>query len=119
MRYIKIDIDEKIKFTRRTKMYGVAYFDFCFKIDKKGKIKKVFITPKQQIDQKHGWVMECGNSSGYFIKSPDYPYGEEWGNIQGFYCTHHRSICISIVTPKNSSMLYCDHIGANVWFKFK
>lgn len=119
MKYKKIEVDERINFIQKTEKYGIAYFDFCFKIDKKGKIEKVFISPSQQIDKKHGWVIKCGYSMGFFIKGPDYPYKEEWGNIKGFYCKYHKSISICVSTPKNTSKLYCDHIGQDVWFKFE
>lgn len=100
-------------------MYGIAYFDFCFKINKEGLISKVFISPSQQKGKKHGWIIKAGHSEGYFIKTPEYPLGKTWSNIQGFYCKHHKSICISVPTPRNTSKLYCDHIGEYIWFKFE
>lgn len=116
--YKEIDINERIHFTRKTKKYGIAYFDFCFKINQKGKIEKVFISPSQQLDKEHGWFMTSGISTGYSIEADD-KFLPIFRNIRGFYCTVHESISISVATPENTSMLYCDHVGGNIWFKFE
>lgn len=120
MEYIEIDINEKIHFTRKTKKYGVAYFEFCFEINKEGKIEKVFITPSQQPNKKHGWVIEAGVSTGYAIEvGKNIQLHPIWYNIHGFYCEEHNSMRINVATPENTSILSCDHIGENIWFKFE
>ena len=119
MEYKKIDVNEKIKFIQKTENYGIAYFDFCFKINEKGKIEKVFISPHQQPDKKYGWEIEVAISSGYHIETRNPEYKSIWRNIHGFYCKHHKSLSISVACPENTSSLYCDHIGGDIWFKFE
>ena len=118
--YKEIDVNKKIPFTRMTKKYGIAYFDFCFEINEEGKIEKVFITPSQQPDKKHGWFIKSGVSTGYFIEMKHERYSElVFRNIHVFYCKFHKSISISVATPEGTSQLWCDHIGGDIWFRFE
>lgn len=117
MKYREIDVNEKIQFIRKTDQYGIAYFDFCFKVNKKGKIEKVYISPSQQPDKKHGWFIEAGYSTGYFIEGKE-KMDLNFRAIHGFYCKYHKSISISVACPENTSALLCDHIGTDIWFSF-
>ena len=120
MEYKKLEINEKINFIRKTEMYGVAYFQFCFEINKKENIEKVFISPSQQPGKNHGWVIEVEVSTGWIIEvGKNINLQPIWHNVHGRYCTEHKSIGILIACPEGTTQLSCDHIGGDVWFKFE
>ena len=119
MDYKKLEINEKIEFIQKTEMYGIAYFQFCFKINKAKKIEEIFITPSQQPDKTHGWVIESGVSNGFVIEEHILNYNPIWHSIRSLYCEEHKSMCITVSAPPNTSILYCDHIGSDIWFKFR
>lgn len=118
MKYKEINLNDKIHFIRMTKQYGIAYFDFCFDINEEDKIEKVYISPSQQPDKKYGWFIESGVSTGYFIENKEY-MNLNIKNIHGFYCKQHKSVSVSVACPENTSVLLCDHIGTDIWFRFE
>jgi len=121
MKYNTLEIGEEIHFTRLTDMYGVAEFEFCIVYEGKG-IKEIYISPRQQPDKKEGWVITIDNNpefmQSFIIEGEDYMQNQ-FRRINVWYCETHKCNCFNVCVPQGYNVLVCDHVGSDVFFKFK
>ena len=117
--YKKIELGEEVPFTWKTKNYGWAYFDVC-QVWKNGKIKGLYIIPKQQIsnlafeyDIPEDFKAKVLNISSYTFNDSDACVTENR------YCKHHKAIMSSIRVPKGSEYFDINlHFGDTICLDF-
>jgi len=108
---VKLKENKQYKFIPKTDTYGCAEFQVCFKVVR-GKLKKVFISPRQQPDTNVKWYEYELNykpidwSIGCALIDHELEYPRIW--LMG-HCKEHNCITMSIYPPKytNSFSISC------------
>lgn len=114
---VELDGSQHVYFNLMDRVYGRAEFIFCPVYKRNGKLKEVWIYPKQQPDVNEYWVIRCGHSESFGVgswthKGMDVPsvWLTEW-------CKEHKTVSLSVYPPDGATSFHV-HIGRDTSVTF-
>jgi len=117
MLYKPLKIGEEVHYTPFTRMYGRAEFEFC-PVFKYGLLREVYISPAQQPDLTHGFVVKTEGKVRNFYIADYSPSGSAlcW---HGGWCKEHKTYCMRWYVPREPCVLQpamsCEALVIRFW----
>lgn len=104
-------------FTTKTCHYGIAVFDVC-PVVKGGKLKEIFITPRQQPDAKHYYRISIEGSCNSWGVDAWTQYGISYPKVRRLcWCKEHGCQSMRVCVPPESNCFEVA-LGSNVTLYF-